>query len=118
VLFALGETRKNPRRRAEIALNFLKGKKRMPEMVESNLGEPRHEAAFFYGLFIRGVPLEKLRADIDVSPAVLQRWQRQALHDPWYQRAVERVLAYRKNVLAIFDSLIIQVLEPPTQRIQ
>jgi len=90
----------------------------MPEVVDPNLSEPQHEAAFFYGLFIRGVPLQKLRADIDVSPEVLERWQRQAVHDPWYQLAVERVLAYRKNVLAIFDSLVIQVLEPPTQRIQ
>lgn len=90
----------------------------MPEVVDINYSEPQHEAAFFYGLFIRGVPLQKLRADIDVSPEVLERWQRQAVHDPWYQLAVERVLAYRKNVLAIFDSLVIQVLEPPTQRIQ
>lgn len=90
----------------------------MPEVVDPNYSEPQHEAAFFYGLFIRGVPLQKLRADIDVSPEVLERWQRQAVHDPWYQLAVERVLAYRKNVLAIFDSLVIQVLEPPTQRIQ
>jgi len=90
----------------------------MAEMIDPNLGEPRQEAAFFYGLFIRGAPLQKLRADIDVSPEVLERWQRQAVHDPWYQLAVQRVLAYRKNVLAIFDSLIIQVLEPPTPRIQ
>jgi hypothetical protein len=90
----------------------------MPEVVDPIYSEPQHEAAFFYGLFIRGVPLQKLRADIDVSPEVLERWQRQAVHDPWYQLAVGRVLAYRKNVLAIFDSLVIQVLEPPTQRIQ
>ena len=90
----------------------------MPEMIDPNFAEPRQEAAFFYGLYMRGVPVEKLRADIDVSPAVVERWQKQAMNDPWYQSAVERVLAYRKNVLKIFDSLIIQVLEPPTRRIQ
>ena len=90
----------------------------MPEVTNPNFTEPHQEAAFFYGLYMRGVPVQKLRADIDVSPAVMARWQRQAVNDPWYQNTVERALAYRKNVLAIFDSLIIRVLEPSTQRIQ
>ena len=34
--------------------------------METRLTEPRYEAAFFYGLFLRGHPLEKLRRDIDV----------------------------------------------------
>jgi len=73
---------------------------------EIKLTEPRHEAAFFYGLFLRGYPLQKLRADIDVPPHVLERWQRLALRDPWYQSTVSRLLSYRKEVLAIFDSLV------------
>ena len=76
------------------------------EDAYSSFAEPQHEAAFFYGLFLRGHPLEKLRQDIDVSPRVLERWKREAMHDPWYGAAVERILAYRKNVLAIFDSMI------------
>lgn len=88
----------------------------MPEL-ESNLTEPRSEAAFFYGLFMRGHPLQKLREDIDVPPDVLERWQRLALTDPWYQATVDRVLAYRKHVLAIFDSLVLKEATPP-QRIQ
>lgn len=87
----------------------------MGAMTEANFTEPQYEAAFFYGLFLRGHPLQKLRADIDVPPHVLERWQRLALRDPWYKAMVERVLAYRKHVLAIFDSLIFQEMEPRTR---
>lgn len=82
---------------------------------EINLSEPRHEAAFFYGLFLRGHPLQKLRADIDVSPKVLEDWQRMAMADPWYQATVERMVTYRKEVLAIFDSLVFRELEVPSR---
>ena len=84
---------------------------------EVTLNEPRYEAAFFYGLFLRGYPLERLREDIDVSPKVLARWQRMAAGDPWYQATVDRMLSYRKEVLAIFDSLVLREL-PATERIQ
>ena len=82
---------------------------------ETNLTEPRHEAAFFYGLFLRGVPLQKLREDIDVPPHVLERWQRLAHRDPWYQMTVSRMLNYRKKVLAIFDSLVFREMDVPNQ---
>lgn len=84
-------------------------------LAENNLSEPRYEAAFFYGLFLRGHPVQKLRADIDVPPQVLERWQRLALHDPWYQAAVQRIVNYRKEVLAIFDSLIFREMDPPAR---
>ncbi len=83
--------------------------------AEAPLTEPRHEAAFFYGLFLRGHPLQKLRADIDVSPEVLERWNRLANSDPWYQSAVERMVSYRKEVLAIFDSLVFREIDTPTR---
>lgn len=83
--------------------------------VEPNLSEPRYEAAFFYGLFLRGHPLQKLRADIDVPPQVLEDWQRMAIHDPWYQATVQRMVTYRKEVLAIFDSLVFREMEVPAQ---
>jgi hypothetical protein len=82
---------------------------------DPNLGEPQHEAAFFYGLFMRGYPLQKLREDIDVPPQVLERWQRLAIQDPWYQVRVERILNYRKHVLAIFDSLVFKEMGPSTR---
>jgi hypothetical protein len=83
--------------------------------VEANLAEPRYEAAFFYGLFLRGYPLQQLRADIDVPPKVLENWQRLAVRDPWYQATVERMVTYRKEVLAIFDSLVFREMEVPTR---
>lgn len=81
--------------------------------IDRNLAEPQHEAAFFYGLFLRGHPLQKLRADIDVSPEVLRRWERLARQDPWHQGMVNRILTYRKHVLAIFDSLVFHEMKPP-----
>lgn len=87
----------------------------MAQLMDHNLAEPQHEAAFFYGLFLRGYPVEKLRADIDVPPEVMQRWQRLALKDPWYQAMVDRILAYRKHVLAIFDSLVVNQMRRPTR---
>lgn len=81
--------------------------------AEVQLTEPRHEAAFFYGLFLRGHPLQKLREDIDVPPDVLERWSRLAMNDPWYRSAVERMITYRKEVLAIFDSLVFRELDVP-----
>ena len=81
--------------------------------AEAALNAPRYEAAFFYALFLRGYPLQKLRADIDVSPQVLERWQRLAAGDPWYKATVERMLSYRKEVLAIFDSLVLRELHTP-----
>lgn len=83
--------------------------------TEPNLTEPRHEAAFFYGLFLRGHPLQKLRADIDISPEVLERWQRLAMQDPWYRSAVERMVTYRKEVLAIFDALVFREMDVPAR---
>ena len=83
------------------------------QLNEARFAEPRQEAAFFYGLFLRGEPLQKLRADIDVPPHVLERWTRQARHDPAAKPMVERVLNYRKHVLAIFDSLVFREMVTP-----
>ncbi len=89
----------------------------MSPLVDFNLAEPKQEAVFFYGLFLRGYPLQKLRADIDVPPQVLERWQRMGTRDPLYHGMVERMLAYRKHVLAIFDSLVFKEMATP-HRIQ
>ncbi len=84
---------------------------------DAQFGEPKHEAVFFYGLFLRGHPLQKLREDIDVSPQIIERWKRDAVRDPWVQPAVEKILSYRKHVLAIFDSLVFKEMKP-AERIQ
>jgi hypothetical protein len=83
--------------------------------VEINLTEPRYEAAFFYGLFLRGYPLQQLRADINVPPKVLESWERLAIRDPWYRATVKRMVDYRKEVLAIFDSLVFHELGVPSR---
>ena len=73
---------------------------------ELNGMSPQREAAFFYGLFLRGHSVDSLRKDIDVSPDVVSRWENMLSHDPWYREALEVIVPYRKRVLAIFESLI------------
>ncbi len=68
---------------------------------------PQREAAFFYGLFLRGHSLATLRRDIDVPPDVLARWHREAERIPEARPVLDRILEYRRCVLAIFDSLIV-----------
>jgi hypothetical protein len=67
---------------------------------------PQREAAFFYGLFLRGHSAEELRRDIEVPPQVLARWHREAEREPTLREVLERMVEYRRHVLAIFDSLI------------
>lgn len=74
--------------------------------TELNNLSPHREAAFFYGLFLRGHSLDALRRDIDVSPEVVAKWENMQRHDPLYREAIEVMVPYRKRVLAIFESLI------------
>lgn len=67
---------------------------------------PQREAAFFYGLFLRGHSAEELRRDIEVPPQVLARWHREVEREPSLRDVLERMVEYRRHVLAIFDSLI------------
>ncbi|HYL10500.1 MAG TPA: hypothetical protein VEU31_07165 [Candidatus Acidoferrales bacterium] len=67
---------------------------------------PQREAAFFYGLFLRGHSAEELRRDIEVPPAVLVKWHREAEREPSLRDVLARVVEYRRHVLAIFESLI------------
>jgi len=70
------------------------------------LEPPQREAAFFYGLFLRGHSLEELRQDIGVPGEVVSRWQRLWRHEPRTRRRHERMLRYRLQVLAIFNTLV------------
>ena len=76
-----------------------------PESVH-DFDYPHREAAFFYGLFLRGHAPDKLRWDIDVPPDVLARWEREAQRVPGARSTLDRILEYRRCVLAIFDTLI------------
>ena len=67
---------------------------------------PQREAAFFYALFLRGHRVDSLRRDIDVPREVLQKWQRAADFEPPFRESLQRMYDYRKQVLAIFDSLV------------
>ena len=67
---------------------------------------PQREAAFFYGLFLRGHSADELRRDIEVPPSVLAKWHREAQSEPDRQAQFIRILEFRKHVLAIFESLV------------
>jgi hypothetical protein len=67
---------------------------------------PQREAAFFYGLFLRGHSADKLRQDIEVPAAVLARWHREAEREPELRGVLSRIVEYRRHVLAIFDTLV------------
>lgn len=67
---------------------------------------PEQEAAFFYGLFLRGYSYAELRQDIAVPPEVEAKWRRTAERDPQFRTLTDRMLSYRRRVLAIFQQLI------------
>jgi hypothetical protein len=78
----------------------------IPAEVTTDLNFPQREAAFFYGLFLRGHSAEQLRRDIEVPPAVLAKWDRDAEREPGLRDIFVRIVEYRRHVLAIFDTLV------------
>ena len=72
----------------------------------ADLEFPQREAAFFYGLFLRGYSAEQLRRDIEVPPTVLAKWHREAEREPHLRDIFSRMVEYRRHVLAIFDTLV------------
>jgi hypothetical protein len=80
-----------------------------PIFVEDTLRDfeyPQREAAFFYGLFLRGHSADELRRDIEVPAHVLAKWHREAEREPGLRDNFDRMVEYRRHVLAIFDALI------------
>jgi len=67
---------------------------------------PQREAAFFYGLFLRGHSPDELRRDIAVPPDVLARWTREIERRPEVREVFDRIVEFRRHVLAIFDTLV------------
>ncbi len=67
---------------------------------------PQREAAFFYGLFLRGHSVEALRQDIDVPRSMLDKWLKAQDFEESFRQSLQRVYVYRKQVLAIFDGLV------------
>lgn len=68
---------------------------------------PQREAAFFYGLFLRGHDVDALRQDIDIPRGMMDKWMRARDFEANFRQNLQRVYAYRKQVLAIFDGLIL-----------
>lgn len=67
---------------------------------------PQREAAFFYGLFLRGHSAESIRQDIDIPRPVIDKWLRAKDFKGAFRADLDRVYQYRKRVLAIFDGLV------------
>jgi hypothetical protein len=67
---------------------------------------PQREAAFFYGLFLRGHSLDALRQDIDIPRPVAEKWIRARDFKGEFLHELDRVYQYRKRVLAIFEGLV------------
>jgi hypothetical protein len=74
---------------------------------------PQREAAFFYGLFLRGHSVETLRQDIDVPRSLLDKWMRAHDFESSFRENLQRVYIYRKQVLAIFDGLVLNEQNRP-----
>lgn len=77
---------------------------------------PQREAAFFYGLFMRGHSADQLRRDIAVPAAVLAKWDKETKKEPQLRPVLQRIVEYRQHVLAIFENLIVH--DSATQRLQ
>jgi hypothetical protein len=88
----------------------------LPAEVIADLSFPQREAAFFYGLFLRGHSPDQLRRDIAVPAAVLAKWHKDAEREPELRGVFARMVEYRRHVLAIFNSLIGS--ESQQQRVQ
>lgn len=76
-------------------------------MQRDEFPHPQREAAFFFGLFLRGHSAELLRRDIDVPREILAKWQRAWEHGQLgFPAKARRAYEFRKQVLAIFDFLV------------
>ena len=87
-----------------------------PDEAAQDFQFPQREAAFFYGLFLRGHSAEELRRDIEVPQAVLLKWHREAEREPTLRGIFTRMVEYRRHVLAIFEALVDTESRP--QRVQ
>ncbi len=78
----------------------------MRRETEREFHSPQSEAAIFFGLFLRGHPVDSLREQIDIPPKVFKKWMRLREYDADFQEQLRRTYVYRKQVLVIFDSLV------------
>ena len=76
------------------------------------------EACDFYGMYQRGVPLDRLRADIAVPDYVREAWTAlvAAEGDRTAREALRIMVPYREKVLARFEALVSGVELPRIDR--
>jgi hypothetical protein len=86
------------------------------EDTQHDFDYPQREAAFFYGLFLRGHSPEELRRDIEIPVSVLAKWHREAEREPGLRDVFTRMVEFRRHVLAIFEALVESESRP--QRLQ
>jgi hypothetical protein len=86
------------------------------EDAQHEFDYPQREAAFFYGLFLRGHSPEELRKDIEIPAPVLAKWHREAEREPGLREVFSRIVQFRRHVLAIFEALVDTESQP--QRLQ
>jgi hypothetical protein len=79
----------------------------MERGAEPDLVTPQREAAMFYGLFLRGHPVEVLRKDIDIPRRLFEKWQRARYYEPSFRNSLRRIYQHRKMVLAFFNELVL-----------
>lgn len=82
----------------------------MPQAIvpqdDSDPLAPQREAAFFYGLFLRGHSLDELRQDIDIPRKLAGKWAIAKDYQGTFRPDLDRIYEYRKRVLAIFEGLV------------
>ena len=66
------------------------------------------EACDFYGMYQRGVPLDRLRADIGIPDYVVDHWRALAEQedDITAREAIRVMVGYRERVLERFEALV------------
>jgi len=98
---------------ADAQYTYIFAEWRMTARDEFDPLAPQREAAFFYGLFLRGHDVETLRQDIDVPRSTIEKWMQAKDFEIPFRESLRRVYGYRKQVLAIFDGLVLNEQDRP-----
>jgi hypothetical protein len=79
---------------------------RLRALEEFDPQAPQREAALFYGLFLRGHPVEGLRRDIELPRKTVDKLLKRHRNEALIQEKLKVLYEYRRQVLAIFDELV------------
>lgn len=74
--------------------------------ADGEFHSPQREAAMFYGMFLRGRSIDQIRREIDIPPTTFRKWMKAREYDTRFRNDLRRMYQYRKQVLAIFESLV------------